>query len=74
MSLCILQHEKGSLDMFEHLVKENGLEEEMKKEYELSPDDLVFIKEMIGGPLKTDAAQDQEVPVCPANVNYVKSQ
>ncbi|XP_078026099.1 deoxynucleoside triphosphate triphosphohydrolase SAMHD1-like [Epinephelus lanceolatus] len=45
------KHEDASVQMFDHLVKCNGLEEEMKK-YSLVPQDQTFIKEMIAGPLK----------------------
>ncbi|KAL7398582.1 hypothetical protein ABVT39_011822 [Epinephelus coioides] len=38
--------------MFDHLVKCNGLEEEMKKYGLVLPEDQTFIKEMIAGPLK----------------------
>ncbi|XP_073325862.1 deoxynucleoside triphosphate triphosphohydrolase SAMHD1-like [Pagrus major] len=58
------KHEKASIEMFDYLVKDNDLEKEMKK-WKLNPTkddhlepttDLVFIKEMIGGPLDTTAA------------------
>uniref|UniRef100_A0A3B4WPC3 Deoxynucleoside triphosphate triphosphohydrolase SAMHD1-like n=1 Tax=Seriola lalandi dorsalis TaxID=1841481 RepID=A0A3B4WPC3_SERLL len=43
------KHEKASQDMFDHMVKCNALEEKMKK-YGLEPEqDMLFIKEMIGG-------------------------
>ena len=51
----MLQHEKASIEMFDYLVKSNDLGEEIK---EL---DLIFIKEMIYGPLDTKTAQDTEV-------------
>ncbi|KAM4692508.1 deoxynucleoside triphosphate triphosphohydrolase SAMHD1 [Rhinophrynus dorsalis] len=45
------KHESASVDMFDHLVKSNGLEDVMK-EYGLRlPEDLIFIKEQIAGPL-----------------------
>ncbi|KAI5095516.1 deoxynucleoside triphosphate triphosphohydrolase SAMHD1 [Silurus meridionalis] len=45
------KHEKASVEMFDHLVKMNNLEDVMKK-YNLSlPQDLIFIKEQIAGPL-----------------------
>lgn len=44
-----LQHEKASVDMFDHLVKENNLKPMMEK-YNLSDTDLKFIKEQIAGP------------------------
>ncbi|XP_073325867.1 deoxynucleoside triphosphate triphosphohydrolase SAMHD1-like [Pagrus major] len=56
------KHEKASIEMFDHLVKVNKPEAEMKK-WGLDPDkDLVFIKEMIYGPLDTKAAQDNTWP------------
>ncbi|XP_062871158.1 deoxynucleoside triphosphate triphosphohydrolase SAMHD1-like [Trichomycterus rosablanca] len=45
------KHENASVEMFDHLVQANNLEHVMM-EYGLSlPDDLVFIKEQIAGPL-----------------------
>ncbi|KAF5893454.1 deoxynucleoside triphosphate triphosphohydrolase SAMHD1 [Clarias magur] len=45
------KHEKASVQMFDHLVKVNNLEGVMR-EYGLSlPNDLIFIKEQIAGPL-----------------------
>uniref|UniRef100_UPI0037E970E9 deoxynucleoside triphosphate triphosphohydrolase SAMHD1-like isoform X1 n=3 Tax=Semicossyphus pulcher TaxID=241346 RepID=UPI0037E970E9 len=41
------KHEKGSCDMFDHLVKCNNLEQEMKDCGLELPEDLTFIKEMI---------------------------
>ncbi|KAJ0411001.1 hypothetical protein ATCC90586_007155 [Pythium insidiosum] len=42
-------HEKGSLDMFDHLLRDNAIQVE---EYGLDERDLMFIKELIyGGPL-----------------------
>uniref|UniRef100_A0A3P8XBP8 Deoxynucleoside triphosphate triphosphohydrolase SAMHD1 n=1 Tax=Esox lucius TaxID=8010 RepID=A0A3P8XBP8_ESOLU len=48
------KHEKASLDMFDHLVQVNNLESVMKEHGLVLPDDLVFIKEQIAGPLDTD--------------------
>lgn len=46
-----LKHESASVQMFDHLVKVNNLEGVME-EYGLSlPNDLIFIKEQIAGPL-----------------------
>uniref|UniRef100_A0A669DNP1 HD domain-containing protein n=1 Tax=Oreochromis niloticus TaxID=8128 RepID=A0A669DNP1_ORENI len=47
------KHKEASLKMFEHLVKTNNLEEEMKQYRLKIPTDLTFIKEMIK-PLKSD--------------------
>lgn len=44
------QHEQGSIEMFEHLVKSNDLKLVMKN-YGLDPDeDITFITELIMGP------------------------
>uniref|UniRef100_A0A669EK52 Uncharacterized protein n=1 Tax=Oreochromis niloticus TaxID=8128 RepID=A0A669EK52_ORENI len=51
--IYLMQHKEASVEMFEHLVKTNNLEEEMKQ-YRLNmTTDLTFIKEMIK-PLKSD--------------------
>ncbi|XP_060584901.1 deoxynucleoside triphosphate triphosphohydrolase SAMHD1-like [Ruditapes philippinarum] len=48
----IWKHEQGSVDMFDHMLEENGeLEEEFNEE--LSKEDKTFIKEMIVGPPKS---------------------
>ena len=61
MSLFLLQHEKASTEMFDYLVKDNDLEKEMK-DWKLDlTKDLIFIKEMINGPLNAEAAQDEEI-------------
>ncbi|XP_060912851.1 deoxynucleoside triphosphate triphosphohydrolase SAMHD1-like isoform X2 [Labrus mixtus] len=58
MSLCVLQHEKGSCDMLDHLVEQNNLKPAMKK-YGLIPEkDIRFIKEMIAGPLQESKEQE----------------
>ncbi len=41
----------ASVQMFDHLVKVNGLEEVMVRHGLTLPDDLIFIKEQIAGPL-----------------------
>ncbi|KAI4892676.1 hypothetical protein NFI96_028025 [Prochilodus magdalenae] len=55
------KHEQASVKMFDHLVKENNLEPVMEK-YGLTPDDLIFIKEQIAGPLGSSASSDTEWP------------
>uniref|UniRef100_A0A672LHM9 Deoxynucleoside triphosphate triphosphohydrolase SAMHD1-like n=1 Tax=Sinocyclocheilus grahami TaxID=75366 RepID=A0A672LHM9_SINGR len=45
------KHEMASVQMFDHLVRVNGLEEVMERHGLTLPDDLVFIKEQIAGPL-----------------------
>ncbi|XP_030279053.1 deoxynucleoside triphosphate triphosphohydrolase SAMHD1-like [Sparus aurata] len=55
------KHEEASIEVFDYLMKDNDLEKEMK-EWKLDlTKDLVFIKEMIYGPLDTEAAQDKGV-------------
>uniref|UniRef100_A0A3Q4HDM2 HD/PDEase domain-containing protein n=1 Tax=Neolamprologus brichardi TaxID=32507 RepID=A0A3Q4HDM2_NEOBR len=54
--MYLLQHEDGSLTMFDHLVVANGLKQEMKRNRLRLPTDLTFIKEMIK-PLKSDDAE-----------------
>lgn len=43
------EHEQASVDMFDHLVKKNGLEADFAK-YGLTDVDRIFIKEQIKGP------------------------
>ncbi|XP_073325864.1 deoxynucleoside triphosphate triphosphohydrolase SAMHD1-like [Pagrus major] len=50
------KHEKASIEMFDYLVKDNDLERVMKDDHLEPTTDLVFMKEMIGGPLDTTAA------------------
>ncbi|KAL1249427.1 hypothetical protein QQF64_020432 [Cirrhinus molitorella] len=45
------KHEVASVQMFDHLVKVNNLEEVMVHHGLTLPDDLIFIKEQIAGPL-----------------------
>ncbi|MCI4387160.1 hypothetical protein PGIGA_G00070880 [Pangasianodon gigas] len=50
------KHENASVQMFDHMVKANNLEGVME-EYGLSlPNDLIFIKEQIAGPLDSISA------------------
>ncbi|AWP09820.1 putative deoxynucleoside triphosphate triphosphohydrolase SAMHD1 isoform 2 [Scophthalmus maximus] len=51
------KHENASVTMFDHLVKENDLNQLMTQHGLVLPEDLTFIKEQIGGPLDTNAAQ-----------------
>uniref|UniRef100_A0A8D3A957 HD domain-containing protein n=1 Tax=Scophthalmus maximus TaxID=52904 RepID=A0A8D3A957_SCOMX len=51
------KHENASVAMFDHLVKENDLNQLMTQHGLVLPEDLTFIKEQIGGPLDTNAAQ-----------------
>ncbi|KAM9445144.1 deoxynucleoside triphosphate triphosphohydrolase SAMHD1 [Clarias gariepinus] len=56
------KHEKGSVQMFDHLVKVNNLEGVMR-EYGLSlPNDLIFIKEQIAGPLDSAVSPASQWP------------
>ncbi|XP_074500272.1 deoxynucleoside triphosphate triphosphohydrolase SAMHD1-like [Sebastes fasciatus] len=52
------KHEKASKEMFDHMVKSNNLEDEMKKNGLKLPDDTIFIKEMIAGLPKRDQGQE----------------
>ena len=45
--------------MFQHLIDENGLMEEMEK-YGLGEDDVTFIKELIAGPITSEEASTQD--------------
>ncbi|CAB1451020.1 unnamed protein product [Pleuronectes platessa] len=52
------KHEQASLDMFDYLVEDNKLKEEMVEQHGLKlPEDLEFIKEQIAGPLDTKGAE-----------------
>ena len=50
MNLCTLQHEDASVEMFDHMVESNKDLKEMMEEYDMLPNDVVFIKEMIKPP------------------------
>lgn len=54
------QHETASVQMFDHLVKVNQLEAVMEHHGLRLPDDLIFIKEQIAGPLN-DSVLDRSV-------------
>ena len=45
----LLQHEDASVQMFDHMVRSNGLWREFKM-YNFEDKDLVFVKEQIAGP------------------------
>lgn len=47
---CVWTHEKGSCMMFDHIIEDNGLKTSLEK-YEISERDIIFVKEMIAGPL-----------------------
>ncbi|XP_029291592.1 deoxynucleoside triphosphate triphosphohydrolase SAMHD1-like [Cottoperca gobio] len=51
------KHENASLDMFDHLVKANGLKPVMEQHGLVLPEDLEFIKEQIAGPPDTIPVQ-----------------
>ncbi|KAF4097094.1 deoxynucleoside triphosphate triphosphohydrolase SAMHD1 [Onychostoma macrolepis] len=55
------KHEMASVQMFDHLVKVNGLEEVMVHHGLTLPDDLIFIKEQIAGP-PDDCVLDRSWP------------
>lgn len=45
------QHETASVEMFEHLITSNKLEEVMESYGLILEEDMAFIKEQIGGPI-----------------------
>ncbi|XP_029108030.1 deoxynucleoside triphosphate triphosphohydrolase SAMHD1-like [Scleropages formosus] len=58
------KHEMASVEMFDHLIKANGLETVMEQHGLVLPQDLVFIKEQIGGDLDTPPSLSQEQSMC----------
>jgi hypothetical protein len=44
-----MQHEQGSIDLFDHMVESNDLKKKFKK-YFIEELDITFIKELINGP------------------------
>ena len=59
-----MQHEQASVMMFEHLINANDLRKEFEK-YDLDETDIVFIKEQIAGPSKSEmSSQLSEVSLC----------
>lgn len=62
--------------MFDHLVKVNGLEEVMVHHGLTLPDDLIFIKEQIAGPLDNsvlDSSVRTRVVCCLVQKRYGKA-
>ncbi|XP_021349063.1 deoxynucleoside triphosphate triphosphohydrolase SAMHD1-like, partial [Mizuhopecten yessoensis] len=57
------EHEEASVDMFDHLVKKNGLDTEFDK-YGLTDMDRTFIKEQIKGP-----SEEGNMNLCSPEVN-----
>ncbi|XP_076023307.1 deoxynucleoside triphosphate triphosphohydrolase SAMHD1-like [Genypterus blacodes] len=51
------KHEQASINMFDYLVKKNRLRPVMKKHGLVLPEDLVFIKEQIAGPMDTSSSR-----------------
>lgn len=47
----------ASVKMFDHLVRENGLESVMQEHGLTLPDDLVFIREQIAGPQESQVSK-----------------
>lgn len=60
----------ASVQMFDHLVRVNGLEAVMIQHGMTLPDDLVFIKEQIAGPLDTSML---DTTVCKCVIVIYKS-
>ncbi|KAM6163842.1 deoxynucleoside triphosphate triphosphohydrolase SAMHD1-like [Rhynchocyon petersi] len=54
-------HEQGSIKMFEHLVKSNGLRKVMKSYGLIPEEDMTFIRELIIGP-NEDSSQNSSWP------------
>uniref|UniRef100_A0A668A2T8 Deoxynucleoside triphosphate triphosphohydrolase SAMHD1 n=1 Tax=Myripristis murdjan TaxID=586833 RepID=A0A668A2T8_9TELE len=53
------KHEEASLAMFDYLVSDNSLEPVMEEHGLVLPEDLIFIKEQIAGPLGTKGPLNQ---------------
>ncbi|CAH2292618.1 deoxynucleoside triphosphate triphosphohydrolase SAMHD1 [Pelobates cultripes] len=51
------KHETASVKMFDHLIESNNLEDIMTKHGLCLPEDLIFIKEQIAGPLSSEEEQ-----------------
>ncbi|NXE39843.1 SAMH1 triphosphohydrolase, partial [Ptilorrhoa leucosticta] len=51
------KHETASVQMFEHLIASNKLEEDMKSYGLVLEEDMIFIKEQIGGPIDETACE-----------------
>lgn len=56
------KHEMASVQMFDHLVKVNDLEKVMEQHGLTLPDDLIFIKEQIAGPLDASILDTTQWP------------
>ena len=56
--LLFTQHEAASVDMFDHMIKENNLASSFE-DYKLLEKDLIFIKELIAGEDLPDASSSQ---------------
>lgn len=56
--LLFTQHEDASVNMFDHMMKENNLFPSFR-EYNLSEKDLIFIKELIAGTALVDTSNSQ---------------
>ncbi|XP_051560138.1 deoxynucleoside triphosphate triphosphohydrolase SAMHD1-like [Myxocyprinus asiaticus] len=64
------KHEDASVQMLEHLVKENGLSDEMIKYHMIPDEDLKFIKELILG-VDTSAEEWPEDRARPKNKSFL---
>ncbi|KAK2511702.1 Samhd1 [Columba guinea] len=56
--LFTVQHENASVKMFEHLIASNNLEEVMEDYHLVLKEDMIFIKEQIGGPIDETASDN----------------
>ncbi|KAK2512239.1 deoxynucleoside triphosphate triphosphohydrolase SAMHD1 [Columba livia] len=52
------KHETASVKMFEHLIASNNLEEVMEDYHLVLKEDMIFIKEQIGGPIDETASDN----------------
>ena len=55
-----MQHEDASVTMLEHLLEENNLRPDFSR-YGLQEQDIVFIKEIIAGPLHKELQEDEGI-------------
>ncbi|XP_035851868.1 deoxynucleoside triphosphate triphosphohydrolase SAMHD1-like [Sander lucioperca] len=58
------KHEEASVEMFDHLVESNNLELELEDHGLILPDDMDFIKKLIGGLKDPKAVQVSPWPYC----------
>ena len=69
-----MQHEDASVTMLDYLLEENELRPEFSR-YGLQEQDIVFIKEIIAGPLldkekEDEGIEEEEEEVCLSSSEY----